>query len=64
MPPEATVRGWQLRDTEGFAAQYARAREAQAEAWADELVSISNERDSEPNDRRVRIDTKRWLRRV
>jgi len=61
MPPEATVRGWHLRDIEGFGAQYARARQAQIEGWSDEIVAISNERDCEPNDRRVRIDTKRWL---
>jgi hypothetical protein len=61
MPPESTVRWWHLHDFEGFAALYAHARQSQAEAWADELVAISEERDSEPNDRRVRIDTKRWL---
>ena len=61
MPPEATVRGWNRADVEGFATQYARARESQIESWSDEIVAISNERDSEPNDRRVRIDTKRWL---
>jgi hypothetical protein len=61
MPSEATVRGWHLRDIEGFSSQYVRAREAQIESWSDEIVAISNERDSEPNDRRVRIDTKRWL---
>ena len=48
-------------DLEGFAALYAQARKSQVEAWADDLVAISEERDSEPNDRRVRIDTKRWL---
>jgi hypothetical protein len=61
MPPKATVRGWHLRDVEGFATRYARARESQIESWSDEIVAISNERGSEPNDRRVRIDTKRWL---
>jgi hypothetical protein len=60
MPPESTVRGWVTTDLDGFSARYARARECQCEAWADDLVSISEERDSEPNDRRVRIDTKRW----
>jgi hypothetical protein len=50
-----------LHDFEGFAALYAQARQSQVEAWADDLVAISEERDTEPNDRRVRIDTKRWL---
>jgi hypothetical protein len=61
MPPESTVRWWYLHNFEGFAALYAQARQSQVEAWADDLVAISEERESEPNDRRVRIDTKRWL---
>ena len=61
MPPASTVRWWYLHDLEGFAALYAQARQSQVEAWADDLVAISEDRDSEPNDRRVRIDTKRWL---
>ena len=61
MPPESTVRWWFSHDLEGFAALYAQARKSQVEAWADDLVAISEERDTEPNDRRVRIDTKRWL---
>lgn len=50
-----------MHDLEGFAALYAQARQSQVEAWADDLVAISEDRHSEPNDRRVRIDTKRWL---
>jgi hypothetical protein len=61
MPPESTVRGWVTTDLDGFSALYARARECQCEAWADDIVAISEEHNSEPNDRRVRIDTKRWL---
>src|SRR5438105_6215308 len=49
------------KDLEGFAALYAQVRQSKVEAWADDLVAISEDRDSEPNDRRVRIDTKRWL---
>jgi hypothetical protein len=61
MPPESTVRWWYLNDQDGFTARYAHARECQAEAWADEIVAISKECDTEPNDRRVRIDAKKWL---
>jgi hypothetical protein len=61
MPPVSTVRWWYTHDVEGFAILYAQARQSQVESWGDEIVSISEERDSEPNDRRVRIDTKRWL---
>ena len=41
--PESTVRNWVLDDREGFAAQYARARELQIEAMADELLEISDD---------------------
>lgn len=42
MPAASTVRGWVMDDREGFAARYARARELQAETWADEIVEISD----------------------
>lgn len=38
-----TVRGWVLDDREGFAAQYARARELQMEAFEDELNEIADD---------------------
>ena len=50
-----------LWDHDGFAARYARARQCQAEAWSDEIIKISQERDTDPNDRRVIIDAKKWL---
>lgn len=40
---ESTVRQWVLDDRNGFAAQYARARELQIEAMADELLEISDD---------------------
>ena len=43
MPAEATVRGWVLDDREGFSALYARARELQADGWADEIVDIADD---------------------
>jgi hypothetical protein len=43
MPAEATVRGWVLDDREGFSALYARARDLQAESWADEILEISDD---------------------
>lgn len=41
-PAESTVRLWALDDVEGFAAQYARARELQAYALEDELLDIAD----------------------
>lgn len=43
MPPESTVRNWAIEDREGFSAQYARAREAQVDRWAEEILEISDD---------------------
>ncbi len=40
---ESTVRQWVLDDRNSFAAQYARARELQIEAWADEINEIADD---------------------
>lgn len=42
MPSEATVRSWALDDIQGFAAQYARAREIGYERLADEILRIAD----------------------
>ena len=75
MPRESTVRLWVLDDRDGFAAQYALAREIGYQAMADELLEISDdgrndwiERDGEAvynGDHvarsRLRVDTRKWL---
>jgi hypothetical protein len=43
MPSPGTVRGWAAADAGGFAAQYARAREALAEHLADEILEIADD---------------------
>ena len=42
MPGKSTVMRW-LHDHQEFRDQYARAREAQAEHWADEIIEISDD---------------------
>ena len=42
LPAESTIRLWALNDTNGFAAQYARAREIQAHVLAEEIIDISD----------------------
>lgn len=42
MPPESTVREWVIDDVEGFAAQYARARDVGLDSMADETLEIAN----------------------
>jgi hypothetical protein len=43
MPDEATVREWAIDNREGFHPRYARAREVQAYAVADELIGIADD---------------------
>jgi hypothetical protein len=64
MPPESTVRTWAIDDREGFAAQYARAREAQMDALAEELIDIADDvgkTDEDVQRSRLRVDTRKWL---
>lgn len=43
MPPESTVREWVVDDRNGFAAQYARARDIGLDAMADELMDVADD---------------------
>jgi hypothetical protein len=77
MPCRPVVSDWVLRDTDGFASLYARAKEQRAEVWADDLVEISDDGsrdyvDGEDGERRyvdhehitrsrLRVDTRKWL---
>jgi hypothetical protein len=42
MPPDSTVRLWVIDDHNGFAAQYARARDVGLDIMADDLVEIAD----------------------
>ena len=44
-----------------FCPTFARARRFQVEAWSDQLLSIADDERLEPNDRRVRLDVRKWL---
>lgn len=43
MPDECTVRMWAVSDREGFYTQYTRAREAQMDAMAEDLLEIADD---------------------
>lgn len=75
MPSKTTVLRW-LRQNEEFRAQYARAREDQADAFADEILDISDDgqrdyaKDADGNDvvdhdhiqrSKLRVETRKWL---
>ena len=58
MPATQTVRVWLALDAE-FAAQYARAREEQADYYADEIIEIADTA-KDANLARLRIDARKW----
>lgn len=60
MPGRTTVWQWMDRFPE-FANQYARAREAQADAMADDIVAIADNAEEDANSRRVRVDARKWV---
>ena len=61
MPLEQTVRGWVIDGVEGFAAQYARARELQAMRWAEEILDYADDKKADANRSRLQVDTRKWL---
>jgi hypothetical protein len=60
-PSEGTVRGWAVRDHDGFCERYRAARLLLLEAWADQIVDITDEAGLDPQDRQVRVHTRQWL---
>jgi hypothetical protein len=58
---ESTVRTWFRDDRDGLAARYEVARRMQVDAWAEEIVLLANREDLDANEKRVRIDTLKWL---
>lgn len=76
MPSESAVRTWAVKDVQGFHAQYTRAREAQMDALAEDILEISDDgsrdyrkdedgREVPDHDHiarsRLRVDTRKWL---
>lgn len=57
-PNRSTVFRW-LEQNEGFRDQYARARESQAETYADEIVDIADEAE-DAQLARLQIDARKW----
>lgn len=61
MPAESTVRLWATDDRDGFSAQYTRARAAQMDALAEDILEIADAEDADVNRSRLRVDTRKWL---
>jgi hypothetical protein len=60
MPAESTVRLWVIKDYEGFSAQYARAREEQAEHFAEDLIGIADDMSIPSDQKRIMVDARKW----
>jgi hypothetical protein len=56
-----SIRQWIIDDRDAFSCAYASARRQQIEAWSDELLAVADDASLEANDRRVRIDARKWL---
>ena len=60
MPAISTVMEWCANDP-AWAEQYARARAAGDDAMAEDIQDIADKDDLDPNDKKVRIDARKWL---
>lgn len=60
LPCFQTVQGW-LTNNATFSSLYAQAKQRQIEAMAEDIVDLSNDDTLDPNDKRIRIDTRKWL---
>lgn len=60
MPTVAGVMKW-LHEKEEFVEQYVRARESGIEAHIDGILDIADDGELDPNDKRVRIDARKWI---
>lgn len=58
MPAAETIRAWLIEDG-SFSVQYARAREEQADFYADQIIDIADEA-KDANLARLQIDARKW----
>jgi hypothetical protein len=61
MPSEGTVRGWAVRDVDGFGDRYRAARQMLLEYWADLIIDIADDEESDPRSRQIRTGVRQWL---
>lgn len=59
-PAQTTVFRW-LNEKEEFRQKYARARELQIERMALDALRIADDPNEDPQSRRVRVDTRKWI---
>jgi hypothetical protein len=60
-PSEGTVRGWAVRDVDGFGDRYRAARLLLMDFWADQIVDIADDSELDPRDRQIRTGVRQWI---
>lgn len=60
LPELRTVQRWQQNNAH-FCQMFADAKTDQLRAMAEDIIDISNDDSLDPNDKRIRIDTRKWL---
>jgi hypothetical protein len=60
MPSWPTISKW-LNEKPDFVTQYARAREDQAEAHADRIIEIADDKTIDANHKRIMVDARKWV---
>ena len=60
LPKPRTIYNW-LRTHKTFLQNYTRAKEDQADYLAEECLDIADDSTIEPADKRIRVDTRKWL---
>ena len=61
IPSEGAVRGWAVRDVDGFGDRYRAARLLLMDFWADQIVDIADDGDLDPRDRQIRTGVRQWI---
>src|ERR1700720_1567680 len=61
MPSEGGVRGWAVRNVDGFGDRYRAARLLLMDYWADELIDIADDEESDPRSRQIRTGVRQWI---
>ena len=61
MPSEGTVRGWAVRDVDGFSERYRAARSLLMDYWADQILEIADDSELDPRDRQIRTGVRQWI---
>lgn len=59
-PAMSTVFKW-LREIDSFTEQYTRATSERAEAMAEDMQAIADDKTIDPNHKRIMVDTRKWL---